>query len=144
MHKKRLEVIITAGLIVVFCLSALHAYKVIRKKAAPGGELKDTQASQSTNVSLQRHTGAAQEKTGSADTIVWKRCPFSGKVYYSVEGGESLTLKGIMWDEKVPQALINDTIIKEGDVISRYRVFKIQPNKVILTDGEEDLELTLQ
>ena len=50
-------------------------------------------------------------------------------------------LNGIMWDNRSPQAIINNQIVGRGGRIGRDTVVDILPNKVILNDGERDLVL---
>ena len=51
--------------------------------------------------------------------------------------------RGIVWDKGVAAALINEKIVRLGDVISEYEVNEIAPNKVVLTKGEKVLTLYL-
>ncbi|WP_456440859.1 hypothetical protein [Caldithrix abyssi] len=46
-------------------------------------------------------------------------------------------LKGISFRPQGSVALINDRIVKEGDVIEGYKVIKIEEKKVILWDGKK-------
>ena len=49
-----------------------------------------------------------------------------------------LNLVGIMWDEARPLAIINDTIVGEGDMIRNKKVIKIGKKSVVLSeDGRE-------
>ncbi|MFQ6618587.1 MAG: hypothetical protein ACE5QV_07860 [Fidelibacterota bacterium] len=48
-----------------------------------------------------------------------------------------LSLKGIVWDSESPSAIINDSILKEGDKIGGYEIKKIYP-KVVLLEGENE------
>jgi len=58
----------------------------------------------------------------------WGRNPFS------IHGGalEGLRLTGIMWDEVIPMAMINDNIFKIGDKLGGYTIVDITPHSVIL------------
>jgi len=49
-----------------------------------------------------------------------------------------------MWSEKNPGAMINDTIVKNGDRIGDNTVIEIRQDKVILSDGTKDFELKLK
>jgi len=43
-----------------------------------------------------------------------------------------LVLKGIAWDETEPLALINDLIVKEGDIIQEAKIVKIDFDQVAI------------
>lgn len=48
-----------------------------------------------------------------------------------------LKLKGILWDDQIPTAIINSKVVKIGDLISNKTVVDIEKDKVILMeDGE--------
>ena len=74
--------------------------------------------------------------------VVWGRNPFVWpKVDASPTSG--FTLSGIIWDEEAPYALINGTVVHAGDEIAGKKVKRIEPDKVILTDGLNDNTLRL-
>lgn len=61
------------------------------------------------------------------------------------ENAKNLTVNGIIFDEKnTSYAIVNDQIIKKGDIIGEYQVFKIEINKVIFIKGEESIEVTIE
>lgn len=43
-----------------------------------------------------------------------------------------IVVKGIMWDEQNPAAIINDEVVYEGTFISGYKIIKIEPDRVIV------------
>ena len=49
----------------------------------------------------------------------------------------TFVLKGISFKPRGSVALINDRIVKEGDVIEGYKVIKIEEKRVILWDGKK-------
>jgi len=53
----------------------------------------------------------------------------------------TLTLNGIFYDDKLPCALIDNKIVKEGDIISGAKVIRITPNGVKLEFEGEAFEL---
>ncbi len=55
----------------------------------------------------------------------------------------TLTLRAISYQQKGSVALINDQVLKVGDVISGYRVQKIEPKQVILIKNGNTKVLTL-
>ncbi len=52
-------------------------------------------------------------------------------------------LKAVSYRSDGSVALINDRIVKVGDVLSGYRVLKIEPKKVILGNGKHRIVLKL-
>ncbi|MEW6008541.1 MAG: hypothetical protein AB1629_02785 [Candidatus Omnitrophota bacterium] len=71
----------------------------------------------------------------------WGRNPFA--LTQGMIAESSFRLLGILWDIKIPQAIINDTVVGVGDVIDGYNVVGIEKNKVILNNGTNTLELIL-
>jgi len=54
-----------------------------------------------------------------------------------------LSLKGIVWDESEPLALINDLIVKEGDTIQEARIVKIYFDRVAVRYGSKEFVIKL-
>lgn len=49
-------------------------------------------------------------------------------------------LKGIIWDEKFPYALIGTSVVIEGDIIAGKKVIKINKDSVVLdNNGKEEI-----
>ena len=76
-------------------------------------------------------------------TYGWKRNPFTKGGIFTSSGNASLYLTGIMWDEKKPQAIVGDEVVKEGDMIENYRIVKINKDNVIISGdkGEKTLKI---
>jgi hypothetical protein len=55
----------------------------------------------------------------------------------------SLNLSGIFWDEQAPQAIINEKIVGIGDRVRGITVVEIKDDRVILNDGEKNIELKM-
>ena len=55
----------------------------------------------------------------------------------------SLQLNGIAWDEQHPTAIINNEITEVGSQVDEYPVVDIKKDRVILSDGERNLILTI-
>lgn len=56
----------------------------------------------------------------------------------------SLSLTGIIWGYGRPAALINNRIVKEGDLIEGAEVLEIRQNEVKLNFGGQELSLSLE
>jgi hypothetical protein len=54
-----------------------------------------------------------------------------------------LVLSGIVWGEEKPMTLINDQILKEGDIISGFKIQEIRKEEVVLIKGMERYILKL-
>ena len=141
--KKKLEIIITSVLILVFILAFANSFKSIRKrikpKEAPQAQAQARPAALSQTAAVSQGPTPAKEE----EKLVWGRDPFSGKVYSSTERAINLSLSGILWDSKNPQALINSEIVRVGDTLGNYTVIGITKDRVILNDGTKDFELIL-
>ncbi len=77
-------------------------------------------------------------------TTRWGRDPFyippkvvAKKRLRKVRKEPILNLKGISFRAEGAVALINDRIVKAGDVIGKYKVIKIEKKRVILWDGKK-------
>ncbi len=77
------------------------------------------------------------KKSSYAD---WGRDPF----VFSTETSQELVLGGIVWDPGQPAAIISGEIVVKGGAVGSYVVVEIQQDRVILNDGEKDIELRLR
>ena len=55
-----------------------------------------------------------------------------------------LRLTGIFWDEKAPYALINDVVVKAGDMVSGNQVVDITKESVVLRKGDKVIVLKIE
>lgn len=53
-------------------------------------------------------------------------------------------LNGIMYLSGRPQAVINDSVVEEGDVVSGARVISVDKNRVLLNFNDIEIQLTLK
>lgn len=70
----------------------------------------------------------------------WGRNPF----VFSSAVSQDFILGGILWDVNKPAAIINGEVVAQGDSVGSCVVVDIQPDRVILSDGEKDTELRLE
>ncbi|MFH1798027.1 MAG: hypothetical protein ABH844_01610 [Candidatus Omnitrophota bacterium] len=54
------------------------------------------------------------------------------------------TLSGIMYSLSTPQAVIDGTMVSEGNSVGKFSIIKILPDKVVITSGEKEFELQLR
>lgn len=76
------------------------------------------------------------KKSSHAD---WGRNPF----VFSSGVSQDITLGGILWDINRPAAIISGEIVSKGDSVGRYVVVDVQQDRVILNDGQKDIDLRL-
>lgn len=63
----------------------------------------------------------------------------------SIEAPEDLMLEGILWDPRGSSAaIINGSILKEGEAANNIRVLKITPKSVYVVINDKTCELKLQ
>ena len=133
--------------IILIILSILGVFSLIRGAVAPT-KFKRGISSESAPVVLKGTVGLTEEglslkrnaKRSSYGS--WSRNPFI--IGASIRVGTEDILEGIIWDAKLPLALINGKTVKIGSKLGSDMVIDIQKNKVILNDGTRDRELKLQ
>lgn len=139
MPDKKLMVAIGFGILAVGSLlyGIFTPSKVRRELASSAGPGTPAAATVSTKPAVL--TDRMMKRTPHES---WGRNPFASKEAPAIAlGGGALILNGIAWDEKSPQAIINDRIVKTGDEVGGSRVVTILQHKVILNDGVSDFEL---
>lgn len=144
MNKQKIEIIITLGLIVVFIAAWGNSIKILKQRSRVSVPVAFSPATPFQTDLGQAKTQDLSLSEGEKEHLEWVRCPFSGKIYSgSTAKAVDLKLTGIFKDEKGLHALINDMIVQAGDVITPYKIMKINPDSVILNDGQEDIEIKL-
>ncbi|MDP2905552.1 MAG: hypothetical protein Q8O22_04540 [Candidatus Omnitrophota bacterium] len=139
MEKKKIEIIATAVLSLIFILAMANSLGVIRKKT---GAAKAVSA-QTAVVGAAQPAPQAERVMAAQENLQWVRCPFSGKAYSGEEVSSDLKLIGIIWDKLDPWAIINGRIVKPGASIGKNKVVEIREDRVILNNGMEDFVLLL-
>lgn len=143
MEKKKIEIAVTALLVIIFIFALVNSIKVAARKKKPGG------TPIAANVSAPTQAGkpakAIMPVAGQyAEEAEWGRDPFSGRLYLSEKKASALRLVGIIWDKHQPLAMINERILKAGDTIQGKQIIRINPDSVIIDDGSKETELKLQ
>jgi hypothetical protein len=141
MDKKRIEIIVTALLVLVLVVVWINSCNFLSKRKA--ASVTAPLAGASASPLPATVTVSPSVKTPVVDAGTWSRCPFSGKIYSEAEGRQDLNLSGIMWSPKKPLAVINERVVKAGDKIFGSVVIEIRKDKVILNNGSADFELKL-
>lgn len=98
-----------------------------------------------STVLSDRPAAAAQTKVVSLPSDVIKLfTPEKPALTSSSAKLEGIELSGIIWKGAEPRAIINEQVVKVGDLISKKKVTEIKPDAVILEEGETKYTLTFQ
>ena len=81
-------------------------------------------------------TGGVKQRPPRSQYLDWGRNPFLRQ--------DILELKGILWDDQNPKAVINEDIVAVGDLVGGSLVVDIRKDRVVLYDGSSDFELHLK
>ncbi|MDD5282162.1 MAG: hypothetical protein PHC37_06210 [Candidatus Omnitrophica bacterium] len=74
-----------------------------------------------------------------------KRDPFTAAPIIDEKNMQSgIALTGILWDKIKPLAIIDGEVVKKGDRFGNKVVVDIKRDRVILSDGQELLEIKLE
>lgn len=145
-EKKRRDIIITTILLVIFAISFTKNV-LLRKKSEPIPAGVSTDASQGISdqliivTNIRVYDKLRKERVALWDRE-WGRDPFvPQQALATIVKAVNLTLKGILWDEKNPKAIVNEKTLLEGDTIYGYTVIKIKQRSVVLKTGEKNIEL---
>jgi hypothetical protein len=131
MNRKKIEIIITLGLIPVL-IFILHKNLsgINRSRAAVYPQLNQETPMASSAETMDQKKGPS-----------WGRDPFTfGK---TKGAGGDLVLNGIVWDEQFPSAIINGNVVKVADELDGNRVIEIRKEKVVLDKAGVNYELHL-
>lgn len=94
------------------------------------------------SVGLRIHPRARRRSAMTA----WPRSPFlpvrTEASEAALEGGD-IELTGIMWDERLPCAIINGRVVKRGDKVMGCEVVEIKKESIILNEGTRLIELNI-
>lgn len=110
-----------------------------------GKKTKDVSSTTSTVAFDQAIPAARAASKKRTEFVDWPRDPFTFPQREEEIGSISiLRLSCIIWNDKEARALINESIVREGDKITDKTVKRIEQDRVILTDGTKDYVLKLQ
>ncbi len=144
MDKKRLEIIVTAVLILVLLFSWLNSLKALKKRAGQKPAVPVSIKQEARAPSPAAEPAIKQDALSNQDSD-WCRDPFSGKVYKVAkeEVQKDLRLVGILWSKEKPTAIINNKIVGVGSSVGGNTVVEIKEDRVILSDGMHTFELKI-
>ncbi|MBU1147881.1 MAG: hypothetical protein KKD11_05950 [Candidatus Omnitrophica bacterium] len=138
--KERMELTITGiGVIFLIFLVLGNVQKIQAKKRSMAKSGAAITSSMSAPISFE-----APEIEESTIKEGWGRDPFSlGANTPEDIGFEGLAVNGIMWDEDNPLAIINDDVVKVGDMLGGLKVVEITKTSVVMEQNGERHTLNL-
>ena len=147
MEKQKRDLILAVVLVAIFLAIAGRNFIFKKKIQAPGAPIAGAQTDALDSFSVLkwiRENQSLLDDQASQWGREWGRDPFvqTGSETGAL-GSVPLSLTGILWDEKMPMAMVNDKILKQGDMIEGYQVVQIKPSSVVFSLGEEKSELLL-
>lgn len=139
MKKKDMIQLVITGFLVVILIFLIWNMKNKQHRTLP---LVQADVSQRSGVSVSDISDQTMfaRLEGEAKKIQLKRDPF---FFAPEESAPGLYLNGIAWDEQAPRAIINNEIFQVGGKVNGNTIVDIKESKVILNDGKNDFELTL-
>lgn len=151
MDKKKRDLIIAVVLVCLFAILFLKNVVFARKRPVPrvGPAVERTlsvsdlhsAASSLASVRENEKNLVAQEAYWEKD---WGRDPFAPLGSGETASTSNLILSGIVWDEAMPVAMINEKVLRVGDVIEGYRISEIRPSVVVVvTPSGRSIEVEL-
>ena len=89
---------------------------------------------------------AAAPPVSSPRSSEWGDNPFliERRVSSAMGGPEGLVLSGILWDSKIPSAVVNSRLVTVGEYLGQWQVIEIQKRAVVLSDGKTTKVLTVE
>ena len=126
------------GLVMV----VVYARAFGRPHHAPVAQPPVSAPSEETSIEPEWPDRSAQRRTQREELmqLAWNRDPFVRGA--STDGAAGLSLVGIFWDAHEPLAMIGDETVGVGAQIGGFRVMQIDPDRVLLSDGNQTVTLS--
>ncbi len=147
MDKKRVELTVVGFLLMVLVITFANSIVKIRPRAAMKGKDQPSPALQEAGEYLFRTKASVQKGRLTEEKTLWGRDPFMlhGSADAEAASAENLKLMGItIGKNSKPIAIINDQLVGPGSKIGKFRILKVFPTKVIVSDGEKTFELEMK
>lgn len=58
-------------------------------------------------------------------------------------GIPGVSLTGIVWDKYCPLAIVNDEVVKSGDVVKEVKILRIEPDRLVVFYNSEEVIIEL-
>lgn len=138
-NKKKIEIIATFLLVIIFIFAAARVILTEKAKKTPVA-LSAKKAFTGSKTPMDERLArieAEVEKIGGE----WN--PFVRGRGSGASGIGPLDLSGIIWDEQNPNAIISNTVVREGDMIGKYKIIKINRDSVVISGdkGQQTLRI---
>lgn len=152
MDKKKKQLVITGVLLVVMVL--MMARNFLPSKKGPAGGAKaasipalstETMTANMGLLAIVRQNESIRLQQEEPWQKPWSKDPFAlaDSKGGSVGSAGNFVLSGIVWDENMPVAILNQKLTKAGDEIDGCRVREIRRSSVTLVCGEQTFDLQL-
>ncbi len=150
MDKKTRELAIAVVLVLIFLVSLTKNVILRRPPAAPRPADEAAASVAPANLSFLidvRRNEDLLARQGAAWEKDWGRDPFLAKLEEPEAAGSrvgDLELTGIVWDEKMPYAMVSGKVMKVGDSLEGHMVVEIRQSSIVLySDDGQFVELHL-
>lgn len=135
------KLILLIGLSVLAIFSVIYGI-VMPSKARRGSASGPLPIEKGVATTSSKDIAPIERQAKKSQFGSWGRNPFVPEGT-TMQAAARLFLNGIVWDEKSPQAIINDRIVRVGDSVGDRQVVAIGQTSVILKEGDQELELRL-
>jgi hypothetical protein len=142
-RKDLIELGITGVLLAVLILAfANAAKKPATRKAIEPNPVDLSGAGREDGADSGSLYGLLEQETKS---IELKRDPFTAAPIVKESNAQAgFILTGILWDKTNPLAIIDAEVVKKGERLGNKTVADIKQDRVILSDGQEFIEIKLE
>jgi len=149
--KSQKRLLILLGIVLIYAIYDIFSNLDTYKSFYSGASTEDTAATGTDSV--QTVTEESTDPLQSEYLQKWGKDPFFIFVaakpkktasYRKVIKGQTFELLAISIKGGSAIALINDKIVKQGDIIAGYQVLKITKKSVILDNGKKKITLVLK
>lgn len=106
--------------------------------------IKGAYSAKPAHPPVPKETPSRQEVVKKDDAPAEKEKPSFFPIRPAVPAPPKLELSGIMYLDAGPKAIINGSVVKEGDLIQGATVKKIDPTDVVLDYGDVEIQLNLK
>ena len=132
MKNKHLRILIILGTLTFLSLIYGLSTRAPTQKQLPAPIAEQQLLGHERIVLSQRHFS-------KTNFTAWGRNPFVLNMKNFT--GSTLVLNGVIWDDQKPMAIVNDNVVGVGDHVGANTVIDIQQDRVMLSDGTNNVEL---
>ena len=138
--KERIELIIIGLALVILIVYLANLFIKSKEAKSPGSDLSRIASKGREPYSVSKKAAAETKRKD----LTWGRDPFMlGDKGEKGERPEQLVLDGIIWDKTNQYAIINNEVVKAGDIVNGNTVIEIKKDSVLLDNGTERVTLQM-